>query len=106
MKAINFSRSAIECIESFLTKRFRQVTLNRIFSDWIELKHGHGIPQVSVLGPLLFNLYVKDLSNQISENAHIIHYADDCLLYCSDSESEIALNRLQENIVKLQNYFF
>ena len=57
-----------------------------------------------MLGPLLFNLHVNDLGNQIIKNAHI-QYVDDCLLYCTDSESEIVLNRLQENLVKLENYF-
>ena len=103
LKSLNFSHSAIQCIERFLTKRLQEVTVNGIVSDWIELKQA--VPQGSVLGPLLFNLYVYDLSNQISEDAHIIQYADDCLVYCSDSESEIAPNRSQENIVKLDNYF-
>ena len=54
---------------------------------------------------LLFNLYVNNRLNQISENAHVNQYADGCLLYCSDSESEIPLNRLQESIIKLEIYF-
>ena len=55
---------------------------------------------------LLFNLHVNNRLNQISENAHVNQYADGCLLYCSDSESEIPLNRLQESITKLEKYFF
>ena len=55
---------------------------------------------------LLFKSYVNDRSNQIRENVCIIQHADDCLLSCSDSKSEIALNRLQENNVDLEYYFF
>ena len=103
LKLMNFSHSSIECT-SFLTKRLQQVTLYGIVSDWIELKQG--VPQGTVLGPLLFNLYVNELSKQISEKVHIVQYAHDCLLYCSDSKSEITPNYLPENIVKLENYFF
>ena len=104
LNLLNFSHSATECIESFSTKRLQQqVTVNGMFSDWIELQQG--VPQGTMLRPLLFNLYVKGLSNQFNENAHIIQSADGCLLYGSDSELEIALNRLQENGVKLQKYF-
>ena len=102
MKSLIFSHSAIECTESFLTKRLQLVTVNGIVSDWLDLKQD--APQGAVFGPLLFNLYVNDLSNQISENAHIIQYADDCLLYCSDSGSAIALNRLQEHMVQLEKF--
>ena len=72
-------------------------------SDWIELKQS--LPRGTVLGPLLFNLYVCGLSNQIIQKALIIKNADDCLLYGSYSESEIALNRLREKLIKLKNYF-
>ena len=52
--------------------------MNCVKSDWIELKQG--VPQNTPLGPLLFNLYVNDLTGQIMEDARIIQYADDCLL--------------------------
>ena len=93
LESLNFFHSTVERIESFLTKRLRQVPVNGMVSDWTELKRG--VPQGTVLGPLLFNLNVNDLSNQVSENARKIQFADDCWLYCSDSESEIALNRSQ-----------
>ena len=96
LNSLNFSASAIETIGSFLSNWLQQVPLNGIVSDWIKLKQG--VPQGTVLGPLLFNIYVNDLSYTINENAHVIQYADDCVLFCRHSESERALNHLQENI--------
>ena len=98
LKTLNFSHSCTECIESFLTKRLQQGKVNGIVSEWMELKQG--VPQ----GTVLFNLYVNGFSNQISEKAQIIQYDDDCLPYCSDSESEIAVHRLHKNLVELETY--
>ena len=102
MKSLNFFHWAVESIESFLMKRLQQVTVNGMVSDWIELKQG--ILQGTVLEPLLLNLYVNDLSSQISEKANKTQYVDDCFPYCSDSESEIALNRLKENRLQLPHW--
>jgi hypothetical protein len=44
-------------------------------SEWGELRHG--IPQGSILGPLLFLLYVSDLPNMVNDNADVVLYADD-----------------------------
>ena len=104
LKPLNSSDSAVECIQSFLTKRLQQVPVNGIVSEWIELKQG--VLQRTVPGPLLCNLYFIELSNQTSENTHIIQYSDDCLLYSSDSESEVALNPSHKNLVLLESYFF
>ena len=77
--------------------------MNGVKSDWIELKQG--VPQGTILGPLLFNLYVNDLNGQITEDARIIQYADDCLLFCSHQDPDIALQGLKTNILKLESFF-
>ena len=86
---MKFSHLAVECIGSLLTKRLQQNTVRGVVSDRKGLKQG--VPQGTVLGTLLFNLYVDDLSNQFSENVQIIQYAYDCLLFCSDNERRLHL---------------
>ena len=85
LESLHFSpSSATQIVESFLTGRLQQVSLNGVLSEWIELKQG--VPQGTVAGPLFFNLYVNDLPELISTPAHILQYADDCLVFCSDKK--------------------
>ena len=103
LKSLSFLSSAISFIKSFLSDRLQQVSLKGVKSDWIELKQG--VPQGTILGPLLFNLYVNDLTGQITEDARIIQYADDCWLFCSHQDPYIALQCLQTIILKRESYF-
>ena len=65
--------------ESYLSERKQFVSINGINSSELPVKHG--VPQGSVLGPLLFLIYINDLHNCI-ENSHTFHFADDTnLLY-------------------------
>ena len=81
----------------------QQVSVNGVQSEQMELKQG--VPQGTIIGPLFFNLYVNDLPELMSETAHILQYADDCLSFCSDKKSETALEVLQDNLFKLEEYF-
>ena len=103
LRSLGFSSSAISFIKSFLSDRLQQVSLNGVKSYWIELKQG--APKGTILGPLLFNLYVNYLTGQITEDARIIQYADDCWLFCGHQDPDIALQCLQTNILKLESYF-
>ena len=89
-------------INSFLTGRVQRVTLNNVYSEWSSVVSG--VPQGSVLGPVLFLLlvgYVNDISSIV--NSHLLLFADDIKLYHSiKSENDILL--LQEDINKLYSW--
>ena len=67
----------LEMFKSYLTGRKQRVALNGEFSDWGFINSG--VPQGSVLGPLLFLVYVNDLENGIKSS--IKFFADDTSLF-------------------------
>ena len=82
LSILGFSIPAQNLITSYLSNRTQRVIINNVKSGWIEV--AQGVPQGTVLGPLLFNLYVNDLSNFLSYET--IQYADDPVLLSSHDE--------------------
>ena len=71
-------------LKSFLTERVQQVIIEQSKSSPLEVTSG--VPQGSVIGPLLFLLYIDDITKLGTENTTINLFADDAKVFSSDSK--------------------
>lgn len=96
---LNFSRSAIGWFQSYLTGREQAVIGSSGIGSF--LKTNRGVPQGSVLGPLLFSIYISDISRVIDCNYHL--YADDLQIYRSfiPSEGSAAVDTMNATVGKI-----
>ena len=82
---------------SFLTTRSQRVVVNGQFSEWLSV--GSGVPQGSILGPLLFVLYVDDIRSVV-QTSSLKLFADDVCLYTQVSSYDDCL-KLQSDLSRI-----
>ena len=73
-------KSSLDLTTSYLNYGYQKVVITGVEFDWIVV--GRSVPQGTILGPLLFNLYVSDKKN--TSNCQLIKYADDTLFLESE----------------------
>ncbi|MCP4487008.1 MAG: hypothetical protein GY820_06775, partial [Gammaproteobacteria bacterium] len=95
--AYGFGGHLLAWLTDFLQNRFQRVRVNGEFSSWLPVTSG--VPQGSKLGPLLFLIYINDLSNSV-QNSVIKLFADDCKLYFSCS-SPFNFDPLEEDLSRV-----
>ena len=88
--------------QSYLTDRMQRVTYNGQVSEQKEVSIG--VPQGTVLGPLLFLLFLNDLSHVIS-NACINIYADDVVIYVSNTSFIDMREHMQQTMNKACKWY-
>ena len=95
-----FSDSSLKLIKSYLTDRVQKVKVGYSVSQANSIVQG--VPQGSVLGPLLFNIMVNDM---LTQHKCAISYADDTTLVIPSSNIKSALTNTEQHFNKIHNWF-
>lgn len=101
LRGYGISEALIGWISSFLIDRMQRVRVNGSFSRWVPVLSG--IPQGTILGPLLFVIYINDIEDSSLQSSNLFLYADDVKMYkhCNDIGDA---SRLQADLRVIENW--
>ena len=88
--------------ESYLTGRQQLTLLNNVESDLLH-EDAYGVPQGSVLGHLLFLLYINDIKSVI-QNSYCHLYADDTIIVKSASDPDSLISSLERELLNVDQW--
>ena len=102
LNAYGFSLPALKLVHDYLSNRKQRTKVNRTYSSWLEIVFG--VPQGSILGPLLFSIFLADLFF-ILNDIDIANYADDNTPYVIAGDINGILISLEQTSKALFEWF-
>ena len=96
------SPSTLNLIHSYLSNRTQRIKINNSFSRLSSIEYG--VPQVSVLGPLLFNIDLIDLFYEC-EDSNIANYVEDTTPHACGENIRVVISELQSLAFRLFHWF-
>ena len=96
--AYSFDKNSLHFINSYLKGRKQRTKINSSYKVFAEILFG--VPHGSILGPLLFNIYICDLSLKNSD-IDIANYDDDNTLCACSSDLDSIIFKLQKNTERI-----
>ena len=89
--AYGFSKDSLKIISSYMSDCWQRTKIDKSFSSWSALLKG--VPQGSVLGPILFNIYLNDIFYFL--NCNICNFADHTTPYVCNKNIDFVLEQLE-----------
>ena len=102
LEAYGFGKNALKFIYDYLKNRKQRTKVNGSYSSWKDLKYG--VPQGSILGPLLFNIFLNDIFFFLNKTS-IANYADDNTTHLIENDIITLLKILQDETSTVLNWF-
>lgn len=100
LKSFGIEGRLLQWFKSYLQNRRQRVVIKGITSSWYTVNAG--VPQGSVLGPLLFLIFINDIESCV--HCHIRLFADDTHMYDIDTNINNSVARLNNDLQSLQNW--
>ena len=102
LKSMGISGELYNLLENYLSDRFQRVLLNGQASSWRPVLAG--VPQGSILGPLLFLIYINDLPNELKSNAKL--FVDDTPLFTIVKDKTESANILSNDLSEISKWAY
>ena len=105
IQSVCASTSALKWFNRYLTNRYQVVRIHSSVSDPLPVECG--VPQGSILGPLLFSIYVNDLP-EVPRHCSTECYVDDTKLFVSFNlhDSQRIVQEMNEDLLQVRNWCF
>ena len=101
MKTFNVHDTSISWFKSYLGNRTQIVSFNGYCSEPLPISIG--VPQGSILGPLMFLMFINDLPLAV-ENSQIELFADDTTIYLSDKDTSVIERKLGDDMERVYTW--
>ena len=102
LEAYGFEKSALKLIYDYLKSRPQRTKIGGSYSSWCEILSG--VPQGSILGPLLFNIFINDIFFFL-DKTKVANYADDNTTYTVECDIMTLLKSLESDTYTVLNWF-
>ena len=102
LKAYGIDNNAISLFHDYLNNRVQRVKIGNAKSSWTPVKKG--VPQGSVLGPVLFNVFMNDIFHFVTD-CTVFNYADDNVISCHSDNVSCLKTKMELNVCNLINWF-
>ena len=102
MRENSISGRLLKLSQSYFNNRKQRALLNGLSADYST--YAPGVPQGSVLGPLLFPIYINDLEKNIKSNVNL--FADDTMLFSITNDPVISADELNHGLEVINHWTY